>query len=55
MIFKKISFFNIINFNIPLIINLNKTKIFLLILFLASSLSISTSIYNFESANAVHL
>jgi hypothetical protein len=52
MIFKKISFFNIINFNIPLIINLNKTKIFLLILFLASSLSISTSIYNFESANA---
>jgi hypothetical protein len=52
MIFKKISFFNIINFDIPLIINLNKTKIFLLILFLASSLSISSSIYNFESANA---
>jgi hypothetical protein len=52
MIFKKISFFNTINFNMPLIINLNKTKIFLLILFLASSLSISTSIYNFESANA---
>ena len=51
MIFKK-TVFNIINFNIPLIINLNKTKIFLLILFLASSLSISTSIYNFESANA---
>jgi hypothetical protein len=52
MIFKKISFFNIINIDIPLIINLNKTKIFLLILFLASSLSISSSIYNFESANA---
>jgi hypothetical protein len=52
MIFKKTSFFNIINFNIPLIINLNKDKIFLLILFLASSLSISTSVYNFESANA---
>jgi hypothetical protein len=52
MIFKKISFFNTINFNMPLIINLNKTKIFLLILFLTSSLSISTSIYNFESANA---
>jgi len=52
MIFKKTSFFDIINFNIPLIINLNKAKIFLLILFLASSLSISTSIYNFESANA---
>ena len=52
MIFKKISFINIINFDIPLIINLNKTKIFLLILFLASSLSISSSIYNFESANA---
>jgi hypothetical protein len=53
MIIKKISFSNIIKFNTPsIIINLNKTKIFLLILFLASSLPISTSIYNFDSANA---
>ncbi len=52
MSFKKINYFNVMKLNISPTVNLNKTKFFLSILFLVTSMFISTSVYKINYAYA---